>query len=537
MIHFKASHRGVNYQKDLKMIQQISSKKQNVKKSISPKRVETREALTFDTFTAYNASFVDAFMNYSNELRTVYKRRDESEHISMMKESWIVNLKSILAPTWADVDLDFHPSLRKKSDIESFFYLRSSDTPVFDAFKESVNVSEEYFTALFSNTYESNFSSLDSNDVRREYQNRVIYYLELWKNFFKRSSFDDPSLRHKLYHMGALLSSLHIKKDILEKCALSYTIISWNRSFELFYKMKYREAYAYAHVSNLDEYMRCVMIPMVGMVHAYSKLSYDDELFEFNDFDTWICAKSIPREEWKGACEKEYQEYMITLQKKMARQKEEQERQARIQALEDAKLDEMIRRQSPRSAQVQNHRFIELLKAEEKPIVYKDESDIPKILRRRETNPSKEGETLLIFHHGSDERMVYTKRILKTKMNDEMICYSVHKLVCELPNLLRNPRNKANFMRSKNIFFTRKVKDMGIFYANQLYETLISFCEEVASTPLEDNELRLQIVQNYYGKKRDTESVENYLFNFRFDVFNSIAMYYCYYTQEPAEFI
>jgi hypothetical protein len=487
---------------------------------------------------------VDAFMNYSNELRTVYKRRDESEHISMMKESWIVNLKSILAPTWADVDLDFHPSLRKKSDIESFFYLRSSDTPVLDAYQEHIDVSEDYFTALFSNTYESDFSSLDSNDVRYEYQNRVIYYLELWKNFFKRSSFDDPSLRHKLYHMGALLSSLHIKKDILEKCALSYTMISWNRSFELFCKMKYKEAYAYANVSNLDEYMRRVVIPMVGIVHAYYKLSYDDELFEITDFDTWICAKSLPREEWRIVTDSEYQEYMITLQKKMARQKEEQERQARIQSLEDAKLDEMIRKQSPKAAQAQNHRFIELLKADdfsrgaatfctsgarkvdEKPIVYKEESEIPNILRRRETNPSKEGETLLLFHYGSDEPMVYTKRILKTKIKDQMKCYSVHKLVCELPNLLRIERNKANFMRSSNIFFGRKVSEMSFYYKNQLYDTLISFCEEIASTPLEDNELRLRIVQNYYGKKRDTESIENYLFNFRFDVLNSIAMYY-----------
>jgi hypothetical protein len=155
-------------------------------------------------------------------------------------------------------------------------------------------------------------------------------------------------------------------------------------------------------------------------------------------------------------------------------------------------------------------------------MIYKEESEIPKILRRRETNPSKEGETVLLFHHGSEDHLVYTKNIFTNGCKS----YSVRTLVCELPSILRNKRNKEQFKSSSNLFFGRKVSEMNHYFKNELYYTIISLCQEIASTPLEDHELRLRIVQNYYGKKRDTESVENYLFNFRTDVFDSIALFY-----------
>ncbi len=85
-------------------------------------------------------------------------------------------------------------------------------------------------------------------------------------------------------------------------------------------------------------------------------------------------------------------------------------------------------------------------------------------------------------------------------------------------------------MYSKNIFFGRKVVEMGNYYKNQLYNTIISFCKEISSTSLNDNEMRFNIVEKYYGKKRDDESIEQYLHNFREDVFNPISTYYCFYS-------
>jgi predicted house-cleaning noncanonical NTP pyrophosphatase (MazG superfamily) len=415
--------------------------------------------------------------------------------------------------------------------------------------KEDDLVDESYFTALFSNTYSDEFNAL-TGDEKRTYD-RFSYYIPVMRNFFKyKNGSELNDFRKKMYHCALLMrvnndSSIKMNYGILEECKYTYSMIRMIRSIDLFFKMKYQEAYAYVNLSNLRDYMNSVLLPLWAIIRAYTFLDYEDDLFEFSLSDFYGIPNSIPNPDWLVASEEDYEEYLEELRKRneeVAQYKREmemkREEELKRRAQEDAEIDRIMRNRVSTPPPTVNQAFVERLErakaveaVKERPVVvYKSESEIPNILRRRETNPSKEGETLLLFSYGSAESMVYTKRILKTKIKGEMKSYSVQKLVSELPDLLRNERNKANFMRSSNIFFGRKVSEMNNFYRNQLYETLISFCDEIASTSLEDNDLRLSILQNYYGKKKESESLEQYFYNFRFDVFNSIGMYYCFYS-------
>ncbi len=156
---------------------------------------------------------------------------------------------------------------------------------------------------------------------------------------------------------------------------------------------------------------------------------------------------------------------------------------------------------------------------------------IPNILRRRDTNVNKPGSSPYLFHFGEEKEEIYNRPVVTIRTKNGYKPYVVMKVVNELPDLLRKPRNKANFMGvSTNKFFERSVSDMDQRYKNQLYFTTISFCEEMAAIPLMDNEARMEVMGRYYGVRREDEPLDNYYHNFRKDVWDSIAMYYAFYS-------
>jgi hypothetical protein len=540
----------------------MPSKKKSVKRNTAEKPIDSKSMITFDSVKNFQTLFVNSFIDYSYDLINKYKFIIENdEYISNCRNSWIVNFKTIFCPTWADLDLENHPEVDTKENLVRFFYRIPTTelNPIpFDSYqmvKESDHVDESYFTALFLNTYSDECNALTGCEKRA--YDRLSFYIPIMRNFFKynnETKFND--FRKKMYHCALLMrvnndSSVKMNRGILEECKYTYSMIRMIRSIDLFFKMKYQEAYAYVDLSNLRDYINNVLLPLSALIRAYTFLDNEGDLVEFSSSDFYRTPNSIHNPDWLVASQEDYEEYLEELRKRneeVAQHQREMEMKREIElkrrAQEDAELDRIMRNRVSTPPPV-NQAFVERLdrdkaaeeaeiqqreKAQQKVVVYKSESEIPNILRRRESNPSKEGETLLLFFYGSTESMVYTKRVLKTKIKGEMKVYSVQKLVSELPGLLRNERNKANFMRSSNIFFGRKVTEMNNFYRNQLYETLISFCEEIASTSLEDNDLRLSILQNYYGKKKESESLEQYFYNFRFDIFNSVGMYYCFYS-------
>ena len=156
---------------------------------------------------------------------------------------------------------------------------------------------------------------------------------------------------------------------------------------------------------------------------------------------------------------------------------------------------------------------------------------IPNILRRRPTNPNEPGSSLYLFHYGDEKESIYHRPVITIRAKGGYKPYTVMKVVNELPDLLRKPRNKANFMTaSTNKFFERPVSEMEQRYKNQLYFTMIDFCEEIAQSQLMDNDARMEIMSRYYGARREDEPLDNYYHNFRKDVWNSIAMFYAFYS-------
>ncbi len=156
---------------------------------------------------------------------------------------------------------------------------------------------------------------------------------------------------------------------------------------------------------------------------------------------------------------------------------------------------------------------------------------IPNILRRRPTNQNVPGSSLLLFHFGTGKEEIYNRPVITIRTKSGYKPYVVMKVIMELPDLLKKPRNKANFMNvSTNKFFERSVSDMDQRYKNQLYYTMIAFCQDMATTPLMDNETRMEIMARYYGARREDEPLDNYYHNFRRDVWDSIAMYYAFYS-------
>jgi hypothetical protein len=549
----------------------MPSKKSNVKKCVkNVVTIDETPSITFDSLANFQKLFVDSFMSYSNYLIESYKNDlVNDDYIHHLKRSWIVNFKTIFCPNWADLDLDSHPDLDTKENISSFFYRLSDEAKMsipFDSYQkyeenqalfETMN--ESYFTAIFSDTFHTEFNALDKKCAHKDIYQRLSFYIPQLTQFFRAKN--NNEFRNKIYNCALMMrvnsdSSAFAPANVIEECKYTYHMIYMIRSLRLFSQMKYCEAYDCVNLSNLSEYVNYVLIPLMGLMRSYIHIDYESDIYEFDSSYYYIEANSIPDESWIVASEDDYEEYIQEIRKRSEEAKQEE---VRLKAIEDEEYARKMRNRV-HSPPTINQRFVERLErqrtqkperqswftitcegepidrdrrqdaAPERVVVYKSESEIPNILRRRESNPSKEGETLLLFYYGTEDPMVYTKRILKTKIKGEMKAYSVQKLVSELPALLRIERNKLNFMRSSNIFFGRKVSEMNGFYRNQLYEIIISFCEEIASTHLEDNELRLSILQNYYGKKKESESIEQYFYNFRFDVFNSIAMYYCFYS-------
>ncbi len=411
-----------------------------------------------EDFCGKNLRFVNAFVVYSELLKSTYPNAYDPNrewlHVIPSKDSWITKwINHFAVPFEYMEDAPFeHPYAPSAFPIESGI------------------LDEAYFTLIFQEInhpdMDAFFEEMFFDDERRITYSRMVYYIRAFTTFFTNpTDSDTSSFRYKLYHVSILLSLKDSESDDHERSI--YSMCSILRSLDLFREMKYEEAYKCAHVSNIDEYVSRIFIPIMAMIRAYIYIKHDGDLIQIpgsliHDFSTT--------------------------------------------------------------------NIVEDVEGTVKIPTYKREEEIPNILRRRDTNVLKSGHTPLIFHPE-----LYAKDgALRMKIKGKMITYSVKELCEKLPTLLRMEQNKRNFMYSSNLFFDRSVKDMNYYYKNQLFQTIISFCDEIASTKVEDIDLRMKIVQNYYGKMREGESMEQYIYNFRYDVFNAIGSNYCYYASLSA---
>lgn len=127
---------------------------------------------------------------------------------------------------------------------------------------------------------------------------------------------------------------------------------------------------------------------------------------------------------------------------------------------------------------------------------------IPMIMRRRDGRPSVEGTTPCFLQDDT------TQSILQ-----------------ELPVLLQNPRLRDAYMQSVFPVFERPIRDMPVFYREQLCEVITSLCLELSTKATTQEEGHV-IVQKYHGMQRDDESLEQYYFNFRSNAWSAISDLY-----------
>ncbi len=530
----------------------MPAKKRTVKKTKSHKKMEATTIhsipseeqvtpLTLDSMSDFITKITTAYIDHAISLQNLYSRKNYDEYLDEeAKHSWIVNLKSILVPTWADVDLSNHPFVDSKDDITEFFYHLSEDERShfpFDitAFSEP-SIREEHFTALFENQFNEEIDQLDSSHPVKFGLSRLHSYLEKMATFFsyKRNRDEEILFREKLYHIGTLLclNDKMPRYTTLEKCKYSFHLLRMIASLKLFLQMKYQEAYDCVDLTNLTDYLNHVFIPILGLIRAYTYLENGDLLFNMDKSDMWVTTTSTPKPEWCELSEEEVEEIHKRQKLDNALLKERQRRV--VQEDRRRHTTEEIRTPPKMAAPVVNPRFLQIEKeraAEAAAAIaaYKPKK-VSKMLRRWEKNESKPGESILFYENDS-----YTKNVLSTTLNGKVKRFSLQKLVKELPDLLRNKRNKAHFMQSTNVFFGRKVIDMidaerGYAYPNSLYNAIISFCEEIASTPVDADELRMNIIQNYYGNKKDDEPLKQYIYNMRLDMFDSIIEYFGLYS-------
>lgn len=492
-----------------------------------------------------------------------YKKASELEmnqFENLATKSWIVNTFPIVSHPWSD-PCDETPDYSTFEGLDEYFYLIPTEKRNEWSFSYPSDINCNFqsdllnydFNALyyfFNDTYKNEFEALDPYGETFYYYARTKLYIEYITTIFKKEKSNYDKMIEKCnYILQFCVFFLHndklsffLQKNIHEKSLFTRNIVQGLNSFsyimDQFHPLD-KNICNICNVNNIDEYVKKVFIPFFS---AYHNMSYCKYIDHFVDFDNEIMGYYIlrnPHPKWIHIGEYSPEKIReFELEREMSVQKYREEK-AKLEISKSLESETIID-ETPVHLVI-NSRYLEIKKEEdekkllivEEPqpiveIIYKKESEIPKIMRRLNKNPLKEGSSLLLFHYGNTEETVYNRPILKMLK----FTYSIQRMVKELPALLRDEHNKHNFMKSKNRFFERPVNEMNSYFKNSLYNTLISFCEEMASTKLSDNPLRESIIQNYYGKRLENEPWSQYYHNYSVDIGNSIALYYVYYSNK-----
>ncbi len=483
-------------------------------------------------------------------------------------KSWIVNTFPIVTKMWSD-PFDETPDYSTFEGLDEYFYLipKENKNKWYFSYPGDENCAFQSdllnydFNALyyfFNDTYKNEFESLGVNNETFYYYVRTKLYIEYISNMLlkeednweKKIEIRNNMLQFCIFFLNNDKLSFFIKKDIHEMSLFTRNIVQGFNTFSLIMNQNHpldEKICNMCNVKNIDEYVKKVFIPFFTAYHNMKFCKSDDY---FIDLEEDVLSYSIyrnPNPKWEhiGECpQEEIREYQ-----RLLKERYEKSRQERILLEMSKKIEsnnEFIETSQKQVELKINSRYIQIKEEEEKENkkeeeklrnverIFKKEEDIPKIMRRLNKKPLKEGSSLLLFHYGDFQNHIYDKKVLTFTMNNKKYSYCIRKMVNELPNLLRNEHNKSNFLRSKNVFFERPVNQMPNFFKHQLYDTIISFCEEMASTRLEENDIRMNIIQNYYGKRLEHESLEQYYHNYREDIGNSIALYYVYYLNKSS---
>ncbi len=543
----------------------------------------SRKMISFTRVKNVLDIFTNSFIEYGRHLSIKYiNENDDGQYERLMKNSYLRNVRFLLNPSWSDMNDDHdYPDYRTLDGVNSLFYMISEEKknswlfqPV-STFKDDSQLNDvtifEAFEALINGVYHTEF--MEANDESYMYFN---YYFDMLKSVLNKK---DNKYTQNIYHIGSLLqindgvSSLNHQYTNLEACVATKNLVMAIHSLTTMKQNNIIKAIASMGLdeSDIKEYVNCVLTPFFGVFYALRYLDMEDYINEIDiNIYNHYC-DTIPHESWidededfdEEAYRKDREETMKLQRAKRALEEEERQR------IRDSIPVNFVSGQP----EILNKRFVQKL-AEEKvtniasptasvnsrasafvtetasvkssptssvsshmnPLTYIpsdfvfEHDKIPKSMKRndkKDVNGRDEG--FLLFFAGTANDTVFERSAFSTsngRCSIKEACRELPRLLVEKERLLRTSRNMI-FGKTLEELYQSDIRNRTLYYTN-IRRAIISFCNEISATSRNDNAARMEIIQRYYGVRRNGETERMYMNSFMFDVFRAFVNFYTF---------
>lgn len=553
---------------------------------------DNRKMIPFASVKKVLDMFTNSFVEYGTHLYSKYiQENDDGEYEGVMKNSYLRNVRFVLNPTWADMSYDHdYPDYRTPDGVNSLFYMISEENKnswlfqSVETFENEDQLSDELimeaFNALLDGVYHTEFMA---NNDRAYYY--FTYYMDVLNCTLDRKS---KKYTQNIYHIGSLLqikdgiSSLYQEYTNLEACVATKNLITAIHSLTIMKrKNNISGAMASMGLDNTDikTYIKCVLTPFFGVFYALCRLNMEVYINEIDSNVYNHMCVTHPHESWIDEEDTDFDEEEYRREReeamKLQRAKRALEEESRQRVMDSTPVYDLPRGPAP----ILNKRFAQKLEEEKSaaaaskselnttasvnsrasafvtetasvkssplssvssqhinPLTYVapdfvfEHDKVPRSMRRndkKDVNGRDEG--FLLFFSGTESDTVFERNAFSTsngKCSIRDACRELPRLLVEKERMLRTSRNMV-FGRTLEDLFQTDVKKRSLYYTN-LRRAVISFCNEISATTRFDNAARMEIIQRYYGQKRESETERMYMNSFMFDVFRPFVNFYTY---------
>ncbi len=534
--------------------------------------VKEKEEITYEKVKVFVDNITNSFIEYGVHLYKSYQKETQNEDFTTkIKNSYLRNVRFLVNPNWNDLNTKSnveYPDHQSFDGIRDIFYAltpEKKDKWIFQHVSFSESISVELFEAFIYGKYHDEF--MKNNDIN--YQ-KFIYYYDILMNI------DNPN-KNIIYHIGSLLhidglSSVFQEYEPLEASIVTKNMVTAIYSFHL---LKGKKINILLNKLNIDihEYINVFLIPFLSASYAMIYLNMEDLLIEINHDIINYPPIINPHDSWieEEDDEETFKEYL-----------KQKEKDAKLRDAMNALKEEehnRIKEEMPivyyegKTPEILNKRFVQIIENERanalnevksspthlinnvkvknsptssiassqythntnkityiSPDFIFENEKVPKSIRRRDGNSSN-GRTdgFLLFHAGSELDCTFERYAIPThngKCSIKELCKNLPLLLVEKERFLRKSRDKI-FGKSLEELYNADIANKTFYYTN-LRRAIISLCNEMNATGRYENDLRMNILQKYYGIRREDESEKMYVSSFMYDVFRAFIHFYTY---------
>lgn len=528
--------------------------------------------------------FTNSFIDYGNHLYLKYiQENGNSQYEDLMEKSYLRNVRFLIKPNWSDMNKNYeYPDHSRLDGLNQLFYMISEEKKnswIFQpvcVFEEDSELNDETifeaFNALLDGVYHEEF--MKNNDKIYHY---FIYYMDMLKHILNKNS---KYYIQNIYQIGSLLqikdgiSSLNQPYTNLESCIATKNFIMGINSLTIMKNSNISRAIAYMGLDNNDIkiYIKCILTPFFGIFYALCHLNKEDYIYEIDDKVYNNMCVTNPLQSWIEEKDENFDEEAYRKERenimKLHRAKRLLEEESRKREFDNIKINYV---NTP--APLLNKRFVEKLEQEKSnptnptnslnsrassfasetnsiknsptssissqhinpltnvahDFVFEHDK-IPKSMKRNEkSDVNGRDEGFLLFYYGTASDTVYERCAFYTPNGNCSIkeaCIELPRLLVEKERFLRTSKNTV-FKKSLEDLFQTDIKKRSFYYTN-IRRAVISFCNEISATSRNDNTARMEIIQAYYGQRREGETERMYINSFMFDVFRPFVNFYTF---------